>query len=86
MHDTTGNFLSNVPSVCYYKNIISCLLRFSKLGPLLIVVAAVFTGILVVIPREPQFPTENEQAVVSYLSVQVCVCVHIIHVCISVCV
>ncbi|KAK7106587.1 transmembrane protein 218-like [Littorina saxatilis] len=36
----------------------------SKLGPVLIVVAGIFTGILVVIPREPQFPTEDEQAVI----------------------
>ncbi|KAK7481731.1 hypothetical protein BaRGS_00017718 [Batillaria attramentaria] len=38
--------------------------NISKLGPVLILFAGLFTGILVVIPREPQFPTENEQAVV----------------------
>ncbi|XP_076457627.1 transmembrane protein 218-like [Babylonia areolata] len=38
--------------------------NISKLGPVLILVAGLFTIILVVIPRDPQFPTEDEQAVV----------------------
>lgn len=38
--------------------------NISKLGPVLILVAGLFTGILVVIPQEPQFPTENEEAVI----------------------
>ncbi|XP_025100776.1 transmembrane protein 218-like [Pomacea canaliculata] len=38
--------------------------NISKLGPLLLIAAAVITIILVFIPREPQFPTADQQAVV----------------------